>query len=207
MKDKQIQKAAPRKPRQERAQHKIELILEAAIRLLGKGGLAALTTNAVAETAGVSIGTLYQYFANKDAILDALAARETAGLSERVLRAVQEPEPMAPAERIRHIIRAVSASYGGRTQVHRIVTAHSLARGSGHLKPLLQQLVTLLADADRPGISPALFSPADAFVLTNAFVGVMRARIQGEDVPPAGEIEAALVRLMVNFTSAPAIET
>jgi DNA-binding transcriptional regulator YbjK len=68
VKDEKIQRLAPRQPRQERARHKVALILEAAMRLLGKGGAAALTTNAVAETAGVSIGTLYQYFANKEAI-------------------------------------------------------------------------------------------------------------------------------------------
>ena len=64
-------------------------ILEAAAQILEAGGLAAFTTNAVAERAGVSIGTLYQYFANKNLVLMALAQQEmTRGLSD-IARALQ----------------------------------------------------------------------------------------------------------------------
>jgi len=52
------------------------VILEAAAQVLEAGGLAGFTTNAVAERAGVSIGTLYQYFSDKGAVLRALAERE-----------------------------------------------------------------------------------------------------------------------------------
>src|SRR5579872_5825813 len=100
MKATQTQKLTVRSPRQQRAQHKVELILEAAIRLLDKGGLAALTTNAVAETAGVSIGTLYQYFPNKEAILETLADREMAALAKRVLAVLQDRSVLSPRDRI-----------------------------------------------------------------------------------------------------------
>src|SRR4051794_10665838 len=109
MKTTQIQKPVVRTPRQQRAQHKVELILEAAMRLLDRGGLAGLTTNAVAETAGVSIGTLYQYFPNKEAILEALADREMAALSARVLAVLQDRSVASPRERIGHILRAVTS--------------------------------------------------------------------------------------------------
>lgn len=60
----------PRKtPRQARARATYDAILEAAARILVSGGLDALNTNRVAEVAGVSIGTLYQYFPTKQAIL------------------------------------------------------------------------------------------------------------------------------------------
>ncbi|TCK99757.1 TetR family transcriptional regulator [Shimia isoporae] len=58
-----------KKPKQERARATYEAILEAAARILVRGGLDALNTNRVAEVAGVSIGTLYQYFPTKQAIL------------------------------------------------------------------------------------------------------------------------------------------
>lgn len=51
-------------------------ILEAAAQVLEASGLAGFTTSAVAERAGVSIGTLYQYFADKGSLLRALAERE-----------------------------------------------------------------------------------------------------------------------------------
>ncbi len=67
----------PRKaPRQRRSQHTVASILEAAAQVLETQGLAGFTTNAVAERAGVSIGSLYQYFPSKDALTLALLQRE-----------------------------------------------------------------------------------------------------------------------------------
>jgi len=77
------QRARPRKrPRQARSRHTVDAIIEAAARILEEQGHGGFTTNAVAELAGVSIGTLYQYFPAKDALLGALIARETACLVE-----------------------------------------------------------------------------------------------------------------------------
>lgn len=53
-------------------------MIEAAARILETQGHGAFSTNAVARVAGVSIGTLYQYFPDKEAIIGALLARETA---------------------------------------------------------------------------------------------------------------------------------
>ena len=63
----------PRKrPIQERSQGTVEDILSAAAQVFEKHGYAAGTTNRIAERAGVSIGTLYQYFPNKEAVAVAL---------------------------------------------------------------------------------------------------------------------------------------
>jgi AcrR family transcriptional regulator len=60
----------PRKtPRQARSLYTHEAILEAAIQVLLQFGLKRLTTTRVAERAGVSVGSLYQYFPNKNALL------------------------------------------------------------------------------------------------------------------------------------------
>lgn len=200
MKDQKVQRLPTRTPRQERARHKVELILEAAMRLLDKGGMALLTTNAVAETAGVSIGTLYQYFPNKEAILDALAEHEMAALSERVLAVLQDRSEISHQERIGRIVSAVAASYGERRRVHRLVLEHSLTRGNRRVAPLVQQIMALLTSGDNPTAERSL-SEADAFVLTNAFVGVMRAMITRPDAstPTQEQIEEALGRLMINF--------
>ncbi len=76
----------PRKmPRQRRSSVTVEAILEAAARILETRGLEGYTTNAVAEKAGVSIGSLYQYFPGKDALTGALIKRETAQLIEEAM--------------------------------------------------------------------------------------------------------------------------
>lgn len=68
----------PRKrPRQRRAQAMVEAIVEAAARIFESEGPAGYTTNAIAERAGASIGSLYQYFPDKDAITAALIRRES----------------------------------------------------------------------------------------------------------------------------------
>jgi AcrR family transcriptional regulator len=66
----------PRKlPRQARSRALVDAILDAAARILEEQGREALNTNLVADNAGVSIGSLYQYFPNRDAIIAAVADR------------------------------------------------------------------------------------------------------------------------------------
>jgi AcrR family transcriptional regulator len=64
-----------RNPAQERSRQTVDAIVEAAGQLLVEHGKIGVTTNAVAERAGVSIGSLYQYFPNKEAIFAALQER------------------------------------------------------------------------------------------------------------------------------------
>ncbi len=67
----------PRKSaKQERSRVTIDAILEATARIVGQVGLDRATTNRIAELAGVSIGSLYQYFPGKEALLAALIERE-----------------------------------------------------------------------------------------------------------------------------------
>ncbi len=75
----------PRKlPVQARSRATFEAILEAATRILQAGGHSAITTNLVAETAGISVGSLYQYFPSKEAILSELVTRMRLSMSERL---------------------------------------------------------------------------------------------------------------------------
>ena len=63
------------KPRQRRAQERVDALLDAAASLIERGGLDAVTTTAVAAEAGTSVGGLYRYFEDARAILRGLAAR------------------------------------------------------------------------------------------------------------------------------------
>lgn len=62
-------------PKQKRSREMVERLLDATAATLCERGLEDTTTNHIAETAGVSIGSLYQYFPDKEALLDALMAR------------------------------------------------------------------------------------------------------------------------------------
>jgi AcrR family transcriptional regulator len=64
-----------RKPRQQRSQQTVEAILGAVVRILKRESAQAVTTNNIAEVAGVSIGSVYQYFPDKRAIFTSLHQR------------------------------------------------------------------------------------------------------------------------------------
>jgi AcrR family transcriptional regulator len=73
-----------RAPLQDRSRQMVEAILEAAARVLRRHSLAGFNTNRVAELAGISIGSLYQYFPNKDALTAALVERSQTELAAQV---------------------------------------------------------------------------------------------------------------------------
>lgn len=68
-----------RQPQQARGQQRVDAILDAAEAAFGEAGYEAATTNQIAAHAGISIGSIYQFFTNKDAILQAVAARYAEG--------------------------------------------------------------------------------------------------------------------------------
>ncbi|WP_284163714.1 TetR/AcrR family transcriptional regulator [Frigidibacter sp. SD6-1] len=73
-----------KKPAQARSRATVEAILEAATRILREEGLGAINTNRVAERAGVSVGSLYQYFPSRGAILSELVRRMRLSMSARL---------------------------------------------------------------------------------------------------------------------------
>jgi AcrR family transcriptional regulator len=180
-------------------------MLEAATRILDKHGLAGLNTNRVAEVAGVSIGTVYQYFNDKSELLDTLAEREVQALSDAVLAALTGPAPAEPGGRVRAVVRAVLQAYGGRTGVHRLLVEHLLAaRGATPLPGMREAVVRMMSQG---GIVAAdqrahRLAPADAFVLTHAVGGVIRALLAAPEQHDAAQrlaIEDALVRLVTTI--------
>lgn len=79
-----------RAPRQKRSQETADAIVEAAARVFAEMGLERATTNRIAEVAGVSVGSLYQYFPDKHALLTAIFVRESARLEAELLRIFSE---------------------------------------------------------------------------------------------------------------------
>jgi AcrR family transcriptional regulator len=89
--------ALKKQPRQRRAATTFEAIVTAATRLLAARGYAAVTTNHIAELAGVGIGSLYEYFPGKDAIVAQVAQRLVDRVVGRLTEAVPEVLAGPPA--------------------------------------------------------------------------------------------------------------
>ncbi|WP_447748991.1 TetR/AcrR family transcriptional regulator [Pseudomonas nicosulfuronedens] len=194
-----------RLPRQARALEKIELILEASRRILERHGLEGFTTNHVAELAGVSVGTLYQYFPNKERILDELAQRELAALAAGIMGALTGRPPETPGERIRAVIHAAVSAYGGRTGAHKALMQYLLTRGGGSPLPALRgSIMTHLVSNGLVDHHQQLrkLDEAEVFVLAHAVGGVLRAMLEDPDALAPGRragIEEALVQLVLGY--------
>jgi AcrR family transcriptional regulator len=94
-----------KQPKQARSTELVASILEAAVQVLAKEGAQRFTTVRVAEKAGVSVGSLYQYFPNKAAILFRLQSDEWRQTSD-LLRGILEDLKRPPLERIRKLVHA-----------------------------------------------------------------------------------------------------
>lgn len=119
---------SPRKlPQQARAQSTVHAILEATVQVLEREGPEAATTTRIAEVAGVGVGTLYQYFSHRDAILDALQEREfsrTLALLQSVLS--DEHLRRSPKEIVMACISGMAELYVACPGVHRVLAMEGL---------------------------------------------------------------------------------
>ncbi|MDF2695252.1 MAG: transcriptional regulator, TetR family [Labilithrix sp.] len=114
-------------PRQARAQATIDAILEATIRILERENLEQTTTTRIAEVAGVSIGTLYHHFEDRDAIVRALQEREFAralALMQDVLS--RDNLATAPRETVSRVVRGLAKLYQASPALHRVLAIEGL---------------------------------------------------------------------------------
>ena len=106
MNDRSSHRISSRKqPRQARSTELVAAILEAAVQVLAKEGAARFTTARVADKAGVSVGSVYQYFPNKAAILFRLQSDEWRQTTD-LLRTILEDRARPPLERLRALVHA-----------------------------------------------------------------------------------------------------
>lgn len=120
----------PRKrPTQARSHATVDAIVGAAARVLVRGGYEGFTTNAVAARAGVSVGSLYQYFPNKEALLAELTARHVAALEQSFEAVVARIAEAPLAELVAALIEANVAVHLVEPELHRVLSAEIPALG------------------------------------------------------------------------------
>ncbi|MFW1648579.1 TetR/AcrR family transcriptional regulator [Acinetobacter nosocomialis] len=171
----------PRKrPRQARSVATFEAILEAAARILESLGFAGFNTNTVAELAGVSIGSLYQYFPSKDALIVELIRRERAKLSNHIVEAIQKHDAADLKEKLKLIIQAAVQHQLSRPQLARTLEFTSEVIGKDIEESELQhELETVISDLfTRSGISHAQIAAQDVIALSKGMINA--AGIAGE---------------------------
>ncbi|MEJ5064957.1 TetR/AcrR family transcriptional regulator [Erwinia sp. MYb375] len=173
---------ARKQPRQARSQATVEVILEATIQVLLAEGLPRLTTIRVAERAGVSVGTLYQYFPQKQALLFALLQRHLERLVSIMEGAALSVQGQPLAVMVKHIVSvfmqvktenlhesaalyAVASELDTRSYVRSVEARNRLA---------LETMLDSASDrrfADTPGVT---------FVFMGALIGPIRLLLEGD---------------------------
>ena len=113
-----------RKAKQARSKATVAAIVEAAARILAEEGLAKLTTNAVAERAGVSIGSVYEYFPNKRAIIDQVLDKHLSR-GEQIVREQRSNlvPPRSPDEIVRLLVSSSVDLHQDDPRLHRVLSS------------------------------------------------------------------------------------
>ncbi|GIW40858.1 MAG: TetR family transcriptional regulator [Candidatus Binatia bacterium] len=199
----------PRKrPRQERSRRTVEAILQAAARVFSARGYAGTSTNLIAEEAGVSVGSLYQYFPSKDAILLALAERHMEETFGAVLRRVREKRHAPVPELLRALVDALLDAHRVDPALHRVLFegAHPDAlfrrrllelhdRGVDVARELIEERSSELA-VEHPEIASVL--------VVQVLQGIAQAlTLRQSELLEKPEFRSELVRLLENYLLGP----
>ncbi|HEY6035638.1 MAG TPA: TetR/AcrR family transcriptional regulator [Kofleriaceae bacterium] len=118
----QVRTSPRKRPRQQRSKDTVDSILDATARLLKHAGFAGMTTNAVAEKAGVSIGSLYQYFPNKEALVSALIERHCDEMNAAILAKLANVATLPIAQGARAVIELTFSAHAIDPALHRVLT-------------------------------------------------------------------------------------
>ena len=191
-----------RNPKQARAQATVNAVLEAAFQILEEDGEARLTTNLIAERAGVSIGTLYQYFEDREAILAAMGQRQAEATRERITKIILEsPETGS----VRSIVKAIMSGIAG-SPATRIALSDALfrTRGESVLSEQHAMFFDSLSGRREFGFE---MTKETAFVLTHAVICLLRSAAAEPELELAPDaLEDELVLLMDSYLAAKAAQ-
>lgn len=190
---------ARKQPTQRRSAATVEAILEAAARILETSGLPGYTTNAVAERAGVSVGSLYQYFPNRDALTAALIERESA-----VLMAEIDANAVAPSceAGLLGLVRAAVAYQMGRPALARVLDFEERRlpldeRDARVGERVHAALVRLLGLADAPRLADRAVAAHDVFAIVHGMVDAAGERGETD----AAALETRVTHAVIGYLS------
>jgi AcrR family transcriptional regulator len=114
--------ATRREPKQRRARETVDAVLDSVVRVLKKHGVDGVTTNRIAEAAGVSIGSVYQYFPDKASIFTALHDRHVDQISRLIESRLVEHAASSLEEFVRALIEALVDAHATDPEFHELMT-------------------------------------------------------------------------------------
>jgi AcrR family transcriptional regulator len=193
--------ASPRKtPRQSRSAEMVRSIVEAAARILETEGHTGYNTNAVARVAGVSPGSLYQYFPNKAALTKALILRETSTLLDDARRALAAE---TGREALILLIAAALHHQMRRPALARLLDfEEAMMPADADLEGVMRQIHAILVDIlcrpDLPTQSHVDVAASDVIAILKGIIDAAGARLEGS----IANLSARVSRAVFGYLSA-----
>ena len=129
--------ATRREPKQQRSRQTVDAVLDAVPRVLKRHGAAAITTNRVAEAAGVSIGSLYQYFPEKQAIFMALHDRHVDRVRHVMAGTLTQCTSVSLEEFTHELVERLANVHAEDAELHELVSG-AVPGGANGFKSALQ---------------------------------------------------------------------
>jgi len=120
-----------RQPRQRRARQTVDAVLDAVVRVLKRDGFDAVTTNRIAEVAGVSIGSVYQYFPDKRAIFVALHQRHVDRIDRMVETRLVEHAASSLEDLMRAMVEGMIEAHETDPELHELLLTEVPHRADG----------------------------------------------------------------------------
>ena len=124
-------KSHRRLPKQRRARQTVDAVLDAVVRVLKREGYKGVTTNRLAEVAGVSIGSVYQYFPDKQAIFVALHQRHIEQIDRMVESKLIEHAASSLEELMRTMIEAMVDAHSADPELYELLATEVPHRAEG----------------------------------------------------------------------------
>lgn len=203
-----VERARARKaPSQSRAQDTVQVICTAARAILEEKGLEGLTTNHIAHRAGVSIGSLYQYFPSKEAIVGAVIERRAAETKRELLELTQDlPKTDLPA-----VVRAITAWYVERYRRDRklyraLLPEIEQVRRYDYVRETTGRIAELIALGleGRPGLTEVPDAKLAGQLIATAAEGILgRAVMAGDDVLDHPRLPEEVAVMMIGYLTQP----
>ena len=120
----EIQHTSPRKrPKQDRSRTTVEALIEATARIVAKEGRGRLSTNRIAEVAGVSVGSLYQYFPNKESLLEEVRRRYDREFMDRMVSELSRFGGLPLREAVPRFVQFMIAIHAENPGLHNEIAA------------------------------------------------------------------------------------
>ncbi len=136
-----------RKPKQSRAKVTRESLIDAATQVLKDQNYDDFNTNRVAERAGVSIGSLYQYFPHKQALIEAIVVRHITLLASTIAAGLAQARTLPIGEAMDALVQATIDVYASDLDLHRVVHEQiPLQQAEGAVSGTLDQLIHWLTE-------------------------------------------------------------